>query len=214
MDLKLKVIVGGNAGQEVRILGPKFFIGRAEDCHLRPRSDLISRHHCVLILEERLAAVRDFGSKNGTYVNGERVGTERELRDGDVLKVGPLEFQVSLTEVVAAKKRPAVTSIKEAATRTASTEFDLDKDLNGWLTDSGQNLRESDTRELNFRDTDEVVLNPPAGEEAAETPTPEDEAKKPGEKKAPGKLPNNPSVVSGSDSFSAAAEMLRRLRKR
>lgn len=213
MDLKLKVIVGGNAGQEVRVPGPKFFIGRAEDCHLRPRSDLISRHHCVLILEERLAAVRDFGSKNGTYVNGERVGAERELHDGDVLKVGPLEFHVCLTETVAAKKRPAVTSIKEAASRTVSTDFDLDKDLNNWLTDSGQDIRESDTRELKFRDTDEVVLAPPPGEEAAETPPPEEEAKK-AEKKPPGKLPSNPSLVSGSDSFSAAAEMLRRLRKR
>jgi len=213
MDLKLKVIVGGNAGQEVRVPGPKFFIGRAEDCHLRPRSDLISRHHCVLILEERMAVVRDFGSKNGTYVNGERVGAERELRDGDVLKVGPLEFHVCLAETIAAKKRPAVTSIKEAANRTASTDFDLDKDVSSWLTDSAEHLRDTDTRELKFRDTEEVVLNAPPGEEAVETPPPEEEAKKP-EKKAPGKLPPQQSVVGGSDSFSAAAEMLRRLRKR
>ena len=80
MELKFKVLVGNNVGQEVKIAGPKFFIGRAEDCHLRPRSDLISRHHCVLIVEEKLVAVRDFGSKNGTYVNAERVASERELR--------------------------------------------------------------------------------------------------------------------------------------
>jgi len=43
MDLKLKVLEGKNAGQEVPVTGKKFFIGRAEDCHLRPGSDLISR---------------------------------------------------------------------------------------------------------------------------------------------------------------------------
>src|SRR5688572_14629927 len=114
MEVRLKVLVGKNAGQELSVPGPKFFVGRAEDCQLRPRSDLISRHHCALIIEENLVAVRDFGSKNGTHVNGERVAAERELKDGDILKVGPLEFEVSIKVSVTAKKRPKVTSVEEA----------------------------------------------------------------------------------------------------
>jgi pSer/pThr/pTyr-binding forkhead associated (FHA) protein len=40
--------------------------------------------------------VRDFDSTNGTYVNDEQVRTERELRDGDHLKVDPLAFRISI----------------------------------------------------------------------------------------------------------------------
>ena len=96
MELKLKVVEGKNAGQEIAVAGKKFFIGRAEDCHLRPGSDLISRHHCVLLIEDGYVGVRDFGSKNGTYVNDERVVGERELKAGDRLLVGPLRFEVQL----------------------------------------------------------------------------------------------------------------------
>ena len=119
MDARLKVILGTNAGKEIRLLGPKFLIGRAEDCHLRPKSDLISRHHCVLLLEEQGLTVRDLGSRNGTLVNGQRVSGECELKTGDNLEVGPLKFEVSVSALSAPTKRPKVNGIKEAAARTA-----------------------------------------------------------------------------------------------
>ena len=36
MDLKLRVLEGKNAGQEIAVPSKKFLVGRAEDCHLRP----------------------------------------------------------------------------------------------------------------------------------------------------------------------------------
>ena len=90
MEVRLKVQVGKNVGQELLVPGPKFFIGRAEDCQLRPRSDLISRHHCVLLVEEGFVAVRDFGSKNGTLVNGSEIpeGQVIPVHPGDLIHVG------------------------------------------------------------------------------------------------------------------------------
>src|SRR5688572_2370542 len=120
MEIKLKVLVGGSAGQEIRVPGPKFFVGRSEECHLRPRSDLISRHHCVLLVDETAVTLRDFGSKNGSFINGQRVSGEQDLRHGDKLKIGPLEFEISIVEEPDAKKRPKVQSIKEAVERTAA----------------------------------------------------------------------------------------------
>ncbi|MGQ9574225.1 MAG: FHA domain-containing protein [Thermoguttaceae bacterium] len=117
--MKLIVVHGKHAGQEVTVPGPKFFIGRAEDCDLRPQSDLISRHHCAVLVEEGYVAVRDFGSKNGTYVNGRRVRIEAELKSGDRLKIGPLEFEVQLAVDVAGKKLPKVRSVQEVVARTA-----------------------------------------------------------------------------------------------
>jgi pSer/pThr/pTyr-binding forkhead associated (FHA) protein len=40
--------------------------------------------------------IQDFNSKNGTFVNGERVQGERQLRDGDHLKIAGIEFRIAL----------------------------------------------------------------------------------------------------------------------
>jgi pSer/pThr/pTyr-binding forkhead associated (FHA) protein len=134
MELKLKVLVGAHVGKELPIAGSKFLIGRAEDCHLRPKSEMISRHHCLLLVDEESAAVRDLGSRNGTYVNEERVLGERVLMAGDRLKVGPLEFEVNL--VVKAKKLPKVTSIKDVATRTVLGATKPEPEIDEWLASS------------------------------------------------------------------------------
>ncbi|MEA2297743.1 MAG: hypothetical protein QOF77_679 [Solirubrobacteraceae bacterium] len=65
-------------------------IGRAEGCDVRlEHDDEVSRLHAVL---ERIGAdwvLADDGlSRNGTYLNGERVGGRRRLRDGDAVRVG------------------------------------------------------------------------------------------------------------------------------
>ena len=97
MKVELKVLGGAHSGQRVPITLPQFMIGRAEDCHLKPRSELISRYHCAILVEDAYVAVRDLGSKNGVYVNGERIGVEQELHNGDRLAFGPLEFEVIAT---------------------------------------------------------------------------------------------------------------------
>src|SRR5262245_49005347 len=95
MSVKLKVTDGASAGKEIKITREQFVIGRGEDCHLRPKSDAISRRHCILVLSQGGGVIlRDLGSKNGTYVNEERVEGDRTLKSGDKLKVGPLEFQI------------------------------------------------------------------------------------------------------------------------
>ena len=51
MHVKLKVLRGASAGKEVAVKGPRFFIGRSEECHLRVNSDAISRRHCAITVE-------------------------------------------------------------------------------------------------------------------------------------------------------------------
>lgn len=133
MEVRLIVASGKNAGQKIAISGPKFFIGRSEECHLRPRSELVSRHHCAILVEEGYVAVRDFGSKNGTFVNGQRVKAEHELKNGDRLGIGDLQFDVELVVQVAGKKKPKVHSVQEAAKRMAQASSDEDLDLSNWL---------------------------------------------------------------------------------
>ncbi len=210
MELKLKVVEGKNAGQEIAVAGKKFFIGRAEDCHLRPGSDLISRHHCVLLIEDGYVGVRDFGSKNGTYVNDERVVGERELKAGDRLLVGPLRFEVQLAHGLAGKKRPPVVDVKEAAVRTARDAAQDPLDVTQWLAaDADTTAGAAETHAAAISDTDAINLS------TTQTLTPETvevEKKMAGGKRAVGKLP--PIHNTTKDSQEAAAAVLSKFRKR
>jgi pSer/pThr/pTyr-binding forkhead associated (FHA) protein len=135
MELKLIVIGGKHPGQEISVPGPNFVIGRAEECQLRPRSNAVSRRHCEIVLEPGRAVVRDLGSSNGTKVNGEEVKGDRELKAGDRLSVGPLEFEVQLVVTVGGKKKPKVHSVQEAAARTVREAAGEEMDITGWLED-------------------------------------------------------------------------------
>ena len=144
MEVKLVTANGEQAGKETRLQGSKFFIGRAEDCYFRPQDDSVSRHHCVVLVENGFVAVRDMGSKAGTFVNGERVRGEHELKDGDRIRVGELEFDVQVDASDGGEdselpdRQEASPAIVDSATEDnldlATVEDDLD--LDSWLSDS------------------------------------------------------------------------------
>ena len=75
MDAKLRVVKGPFSGRTIRVPQGKLLIGREKDCQLRLDSNSVSRHHCVLLLDEYALRIRDLGSKNGTIVNGTRIGS-------------------------------------------------------------------------------------------------------------------------------------------
>lgn len=101
--MKLSLVVGQGAakGKLIPISLPQFVIGRDSKCHLRPVSQTISKRHCELHIRDGKAFAKDLGSTNGTFINEVQLKGERELHDGDVLKVGPLDFGVRI-EVEAA----------------------------------------------------------------------------------------------------------------
>ena len=140
MEVKLIVIGGKHPGQVIPVPPPEFLIGRAEDCHLRPQSDMVSRRHCAILQEEGVVAVCDFGSKNGTFVNDQRVITRQELKPGDRLKVGPLEFEVQLSVSLSGKKKPKVHNVQEAAARLVETAAGEELDVSNWLDDADADM--------------------------------------------------------------------------
>jgi pSer/pThr/pTyr-binding forkhead associated (FHA) protein len=119
MKLRLVVASGVHEGKAIPITTPQFVIGRDEQCQLRPASPAISKRHCALMVRGGQVYVRDFGSTNGTFVNGQLVEGEVELFDQDLLKVGPLEFRVGM-EVSTVMSRPAGTATKPAAGKVAA----------------------------------------------------------------------------------------------
>jgi len=100
LQISLKVIGGRHDGKQIPITGKKFLIGREEDCHLRPNSDMVSRHHCVFTVDEYSVRLRDFGSTNGTLVNGKRIKGEVQLSHADKIQVGKLDFEILMSHTV------------------------------------------------------------------------------------------------------------------
>jgi pSer/pThr/pTyr-binding forkhead associated (FHA) protein len=74
-------------------------IGRGYAADLRLEEHRVSRRHAILVQRGARVRVLDDRSANGTFVNGRRI-VESELRDGDVVLIGPVELryvEVSLT---------------------------------------------------------------------------------------------------------------------
>jgi pSer/pThr/pTyr-binding forkhead associated (FHA) protein len=90
--------------------------GRASDCCVRLAGAfedcMLSRHHCAIDVNPPEVRVRDLGSRNGTFLNGHRIGgralplppakdtqvdaSAYPLKDGDELRLGPIPLRVTI----------------------------------------------------------------------------------------------------------------------
>ena len=88
-----RALTGVLEGRELRFPLDKdrLTIGRTAKNDIQLHAQYVSRHHAILLFEDGKTRIVDWGSKNGIYVNSERVG-ERELADGDRLTIGNAEF--------------------------------------------------------------------------------------------------------------------------
>lgn len=67
-------------------------IGRDADAEVFLDSGKVSRQHARITLANGSAILEDLGSKNGTFVEGERVTAGVELHDGDIVGLGSLKL--------------------------------------------------------------------------------------------------------------------------
>jgi pSer/pThr/pTyr-binding forkhead associated (FHA) protein len=88
MSAVLQVIKDKKQLAKVTVAGNVFIIGRSPQCDLPLDEELASRQHVEIVLEKGHYWVRDRGSRNGTFVNGEKIEDRRKLVDGDEIGVG------------------------------------------------------------------------------------------------------------------------------
>jgi DNA-binding winged helix-turn-helix (wHTH) protein len=92
-------------------------LGRDHLAGIRIPSESISRRHARLVVARGAATIEDLGSKNGTYLRGERIAGPKTLEDGDSIRIGSVTVTVryvseeksTMTEVGTsrAEKRPS-----------------------------------------------------------------------------------------------------------
>jgi pSer/pThr/pTyr-binding forkhead associated (FHA) protein len=80
-----------------------FTIGRIETVDLQINSSRVSREHAVIVKEQKGYRIRDLGSTNGTFVNGERID-EVPLRDGDLVVIADCEFTFVMPDAGESKR--------------------------------------------------------------------------------------------------------------
>jgi DNA-binding winged helix-turn-helix (wHTH) protein len=63
-------------------------VGRGIDAKVWIDAPGVSRHHARIVVRQGEAMLEDLGSKNGTYVGGQRVTIPHRLADGDQVRLG------------------------------------------------------------------------------------------------------------------------------
>jgi adenylate cyclase len=83
-----RLILATAEGQQAIELRPINSLGRHPNNTIQLLDKIVSKEHCILELRDGQFILRDLGSLNGTYVNGERVRGETLLRHGDEIALG------------------------------------------------------------------------------------------------------------------------------
>ncbi|MGF1467656.1 MAG: EAL domain-containing protein [Sandaracinaceae bacterium] len=76
-----------------------FRIGRAAGMDLVLSSPRVSKLHCEIAVGDDQLVLRDLASRNGTFVNGERVDGEQVLQDGDLIVVAGRELRFAYVDL-------------------------------------------------------------------------------------------------------------------
>lgn len=92
----LHAIEGSLSGRQWEITTQGLYIGR------EPRNEIIieeagiSRQHARVLLYNDAIWVQDIGSRNGVFVNSNRVPDNKQIKPGDRVTVGSITFEVSM----------------------------------------------------------------------------------------------------------------------
>ena len=90
-----------NSSGETYLLDGEILLGRGESCDLVIRNATLSRKHAALRCDDLGCAIWDCSSTNGSYVNGDRIPSERwvPLHSGDEIMLGTeVRFRVLVDE--------------------------------------------------------------------------------------------------------------------
>ena len=220
MQMHLKVVGGGHDGKLIAVNSDKFLIGRSEECQLRPKSESISRRHAAIVRKDGRILLIDLKSRNGTHVNDQLLDPSKAkvLKNGDVIRVGKLEFVAVMEVGIDKVKKPEIKTVEEAAARTASSVNDSrfeDVDVSTWLDEAEQIERrvglEPVTRQFQINDSSKVeIANDQTVIDAKSHEDTKADSKTPGKQK-PGKMPIVPAKPLTASSKDAASETLRKL---
>jgi pSer/pThr/pTyr-binding forkhead associated (FHA) protein len=113
-------------------------VGRGREADLKFSNGLLSRRHCELVEGEGGIVVRDLGSRNGTFIGGNRV-ERAPLAPGELLTVGGITMRAVYGEEDDVALAPAAMGQSGASMLDETTSLD---DTQTVRTDTAEELDE------------------------------------------------------------------------
>lgn len=89
----LRIERGSKAGRRIELGHGVLTVGRQSCCDLVLEDDTVSRQHARFECRPEGYFLEDLGSRNGTYLNGERVSSATRIFDGDRIQL----YDISMT---------------------------------------------------------------------------------------------------------------------
>jgi len=116
-------------GQEHPLVNASTRLGRAMENEIVILDKRSSREHALIRRKGRKLVLEDLKSTNGTYLNGERLKAPVDLRDGDLITIGDMEFTFHDPEMTSAE-----TPFPELDVDLAAAEVRINRKLVGLST--------------------------------------------------------------------------------
>ena len=114
----LHVVKGPRTGEVLTVDGTHALLGRGGDADLRVPDPSLSRVHARFDRDGDTLAVTDVDSRNGTYVEGQRIHDRRRLKSGEEITMGNVVLRFSIDDASEVK---ASRQLYEAAVRDRLT---------------------------------------------------------------------------------------------
>lgn len=92
-----RIILGGAPPGSAGTIGLKqtLTIGRDADCDIVLHDAKASRKHCRLTRDAECVTLEDLGSRNGTFIDGQKLSTPTVLKPSQSFKVGDTVFYLA-----------------------------------------------------------------------------------------------------------------------
>lgn len=84
----LTILAGPNVGKVIELPESEILIGRIEPADIIVNHAEVSRRHAQIHFRDGKYFIKDLGSKNGIWVNGQKISAEKSLTDGDEIELG------------------------------------------------------------------------------------------------------------------------------
>src|SRR5436305_125978 len=119
---RLVLLSEGLTGRTYELKTDKTTVGRVSDNAFEIPEASVSSHHAELTLRGNDVLVKDLGSTNGTFINGEKI-EEAVLKPGQILRFGMIEMRLESGDA-APTPQPAAAS---AASQSAASKKVLEQ---------------------------------------------------------------------------------------
>ena len=116
------LVESGKLRREVAVGANPIVLGRGPTATVRLPDDYCSREHGRFVAREGDLYVEDAGSRNGIFVNGERVLMDQKLSDGDEVRLGRTVVQIRRAAGAPSPAVKPVTDLSDTQTKDLGPE--------------------------------------------------------------------------------------------